>query len=139
MNYAVCRLAFLLHTKNELNRKRRRFLSILSVLEGRCYSHGKKWNMTCRICISHTQAIHRLRGIFTVKQARSGYNRARLEMKTITPDVIAWRKHTNIGTMRNSSGGYTAIVLGEKIISAKEFPFLADAYVAEESTFGEMK
>lgn len=108
VNITIHGLIHLAHTKNEINRKRRRFYAALK---------NEK---------SHIHPV----------DAAIGYAAAQRETKELTPDFSAIRKLIGAEVHWGLSGGICCIKYQGKTYNAKQFKAMSDDYMVEAKLLG---
>lgn len=116
MNHIQSFLA-LCHVKNELNRKRRRWYH---------------WAFVHRLIGEESAMRYSKASMYTnpysKDHAASEYERAKKDMKSLTPQMRQMRKSIGAKTKWNSSGMIAEVVIGDRRIHHSKFKA---AYVAE--------
>jgi len=129
MNYGIQYLCYLVQTKNDLNRKRRRFYSILNV---RTKYLGQDANGKVMI------ADYAMHMAYTREIAEAGYVQAQAAMKAMTPEIRKARKEIN-ARFRWAFGGWYVknIKCGEQTFDALDIAKLAELYKADAILLGD--
>lgn len=123
------KLIYLVHLKNELNRKRKRFYYYMTVVgrEMKCkgdhYSQPQFYGIckptTCRgkHYVYYTGEKH-----ITRSEARRGYNKAINEMKAMTSEIRSVRMSIGAKLVWDKNWRVEAVLFEDKKIKAKDFP-----------------
>ena len=128
MNNSLQKLIYLVHLKNELNRKRKRFYYYMTVIgrEMKCkgdHSQPQFYGIckptTCRgkHYVYYTGEKH-----ITRSEARRGYNKAVDEMKAMTSEIRSVCMGIGAKLVWDKNWRVEAILFEDKKIKAKDFP-----------------
>ena len=117
-------LAHLVQTKNNLNRKRRRFWN-LAFTRQRFSTFSASWIEV------------KLPKAFTYKMAEQGYKLAKVEMKDMTKHMRATREEIDARFEWTCGSAISAILLDGKRYSEKEIAKLAECYLADKILLGD--
>lgn len=104
MNSEICKLIYLIHEKNLLNRRRHRFYYVW---------HGRYSRRRGKV----VRPTH-----ISEEEAKIGYRKAQEEMKRMTPAIRALRVELGVQIGWGSSGQVKYIQYGPRVITAKYFP-----------------
>ena len=128
MNYGIQYLCHLVQTKNDLNRKRRRFYSILNV---RTKYLGQDANGKAMI------AEYAMHMAYTREMAEAGYRQAQADMKAMTPEMRVARKEINARFVWSDHGAISHIECGEQKYYPEQIARLAELYKADAILLGD--
>ncbi|CAM6003868.1 unnamed protein product [Sphagnum balticum] len=124
VNYGIQRLAHLVQTKNDLNRKRRRFYALL-------YPRHK------RELMSGHYIREDMHFAYSKMEAAAGYRKAKEDMKAMTAEMKEARKELNAKFIWSDHGAISAIVCGDHRYSPEEIARLAELYNADAILLGD--
>jgi hypothetical protein len=119
-------LAHLVSTKNNINRRRRRFWHLMPKTKWIGQDANKQW-------MTVTYASPRP---YAEGEAALGYANAKAEMKAMTPHMCEVRKEIGARTIWDSSGNIWAIKHEGKTYRAAEIEQMADWYLVEQAHLG---
>jgi hypothetical protein len=123
MGHSLQYLAYLVHTKNNLNRKRRRFSAIMNNRTGHEYDFKNNLFKRGRY-IRHKS--------FTKKFAVQMYKQCKRDMKAMTKEMRTIRTEIGARFAWSDHGAISWIVLENKKYLPKEIERLAECYLADE-------
>jgi len=108
-------LVFLVAKKNDINRRRRRFYHIMA--------SARKWDTTQSKLVTIDSSEY--------KRGLAGYNRGKLEMKSMTPVIRKLRKELNARLIWGGSGNVCYILMGDLSIDCDDMPKYIDKLKAD--------
>ena len=122
-------LAHLVQTKNDLNRRRRRFYAIANGLMHRAWRG--------RSCPDSSGVHYKPHKSFPRKYAQAMYKQTKEEMKAMTAHMRATRTEIKAEFEWTNHGAIHSIKLDNKRYLAKEIARLAECYLADKILLGE--
>lgn len=123
VNITLPGLIHLAHTKNELNRRRRRFYNLMDFGHDN-YMRLARGQKGLGLCI------------VSQKEAIKGYEKAKQDMKDLTSDMRQIRQLLGAKIIWGWSGNITHILYQEKCIPASKFEAMSKDYMAEAILLG---
>lgn len=115
MNYGIELLCHLVQTKNDINRKRRRFYAMIR---------------------SNTYGESNPHKSYTVDSAREGYIKAKAEMRAMTPAIKLACKEINAHLVWSDHGAIDCIDIGNLTLRPWQIKEYAELYQADEILLG---
>ena len=150
MNYGIQYLCHLVQTKNDLNRKRRRFYNLINPghksykLAADDRTRLKKLKQAEKKGIaewSHTYDWLRVPNsipcAYTKAYVQSAYKKAQREMKAMTPEMRRVRKVIGARFRWGDSGNIQSVECGEQTFYPKDIARLAELYKADAILLGD--
>jgi len=126
-------LAHLVQTKNDLNRKRRRFWNLAFVKRRFYWEVPRTSNSGSRIACKEVK----LPKAYTYESAKQGYKQAKLEMKEMTQQMREVRKEIGARFHWDANGAINSIELDNKRYYKQEITRLAECYLADAILLGD--
>lgn len=144
MNYGIQYLCHLVQTKNDLNRRRRRFCALMSTGTERFALHEGDPRVKAGKTYKAYNADHHwffmpkpMHVAYSKKECERGYRQAQLDMKAMTPEMRRARKEINARFRWSDHGAISWIEVGNEKLYPEQIKRFAELYQADKILLGE--
>lgn len=134
MNDSLYYLGYLVHVKNELNRKRRRFYNIAN--ERKTIYKKRTAGTPNHYTMEFVKTVHVKHKSYTKAHAQAMYKQTKEEMKAMTAEMRRVRKLLGADLIWTNHGAIDRIEIGKQIFNKEAIERLAQCHHADSILLG---